>query len=350
MAQAITFGVDTAKYVFEVHGRDAAGNVVVRRSIRRHKFLEFFAKQPRATIGMEACSAAHHWGRQLRAMGHDVKLMPPTRVKPYVVRNKNDRRDAEACCEAVTRPTMQFVPIKTVEQQASLMLHSDRELLVGQRTQLSNHLRSALTEFGIVTPHGKEGLKHLVAGLREDKLPIPATARRTLLRLAGRLDELEAAIREVTHDIEREAKADPRTKMLCTAPGVGLLTAHAILALMPDPSLFTCGRNVAAWVGLTQRQDSTGGKTRLGPITKKGNRMLRRLLVLGATALIRHVRLNLEKGSPWLQRMIAANKPMKLIAVAQAARTARILWAMLRDNQPYRRPGLQAAACSTAAG
>ena len=337
MEKASMIGLDIAKNVFEVHGRSAAGAVVLRRRLKRGQVEKFFAGHPKAVIGLEACGSSHHLGRLLEQLGHEVRLMPPSYVKPYVKRNKNDANDAAACCEAMSRPGMRFVRVKTVEQQASLSLHRSRELLVRQRTQLSNAIRSLLAEFGMVAAKGREGLGQLVTELRAGALGLPEAARAAAITLADQRANLESAIKDLERRIGKQAKAEPRATMLQTAPGVGPMTAHATLATMPDPAMFTSGRDFAAWIGLTPRESSSGGKQRLGPITKRGDKTLRRLLVLGATAWLRQVKRRPEKASPWLRGMMA-RRPKKVVAVAQAARTARILWAMLTHNQPYRAP------------
>jgi len=338
MEQAITIGLDIAKNVFELHGRDGADKVVLRKRLKRSQVEAFFAGLPKATIGLEACGSAHHWGRVLTRLGHEVRLMPPAYVKPYVKRNKNDGRDAAACCEAMSRSDMRFVRLKTVEQQAALSLHRSRELLVRQRTQTANALRALLGEFGIVAPAGKRGLDQLLGAVMAEDAMLPPAALRAARILADRHADLEAAIEQLQASIVAEARADARALLLGSAPGVGPLTAHALLATMPDPAMFRSGRDFAAWLGLTPRDESSGDKQRLGAITKQGDRTLRRLLVLGATAWLRHVARQPGKASPWLRRLMARQPKKKVIAVAQAARTARILWAMLTHNQPYRAP------------
>lgn len=339
MDQASMIGFDIAKNVFEVHGRSAAGALVHRCSLKRGKVEKFFAEIAPAVIGLEACGSAHHWGRVLSKLGHEVRLMPPAYVKPFVKRNKSDAIDAAACWEALGSPNMRFVPVKTVEQQAALSLHRTRDLLVSQRTQNANALRALLSEFGIVAGTGKAGLARLIDELRAGTLDLPADAVFSATVLADQRAALDAAADMLERRITAQAKADKKAVMLKTAPGVGPLTAHAVLATMPDPSLFKSGRHFASWLGLAPSISGTGGKTRTGHITKKGNTPLRRLLVLGATALLRRVRANPEKGSPWLRGLLA-RRPVKVVAVAQAARTARILWAMLTHNQPYRAPAL----------
>ena len=339
MEKASMIGLDIAKNVFEVHGRNAAGEVVLRRRLKRGQVEKFFAKLPKAVIGLEACGSAHHWARVVSRLGHEARLMPPSYVKPYVKRNKSDAIDAEACWEAMGRPSMRFVQVKTVEQQAALSLHRSRELLVRQRTQLGNALRSLLSEFGVVAAKGREGLARLVEELRAGTLALPQEAAFAARTLADQRAALDLAANALERRIVAQAKADERTTMLQTAPGVGPFSAHAVLATMPDPALFKSGRDFAAWLGLTPRLDGTGGKTRTGHITKQGDQTVRRLLVLGATAWLRQVQAHPEKASPWLRGMMA-RRPKKVVAVAQAARTARILWAMLTHNQPYRAPAI----------
>ena len=339
MEKASMIGLDIAKTVFEVHGRSAVGEVVLRRSLKRGQVEKFFAKLPKATIGLEACGSAHYWARVLCQLGHEVRLMPPAYVKPYVKRNKSDAIDAEACWEAMSRPNMRFVQIKTAEQQASLSLHRSRDLLVRQRTQLGNALRSLLSEFGIVAAKGRAGLASLVDDLRAGTLELPQEAACAALTLADQRAALELSIKQLERRITAQAKADDRAALLQTAPGVGPLGAHAALATVPDPTVFKSGRAFAAWLGLTPRLDGTGGRIRTGHITRQGDQTLRRLLVLGATAWLRQVRAHPEKASPWLRGMLA-RRPFKVVATAQAARTARILWAMLTHNQPYRAPAI----------
>lgn len=332
-------GLDIAKNVFELHGRNAAGEVVLRRTVKRSQIEKVFSKLPKTVIGLEACGSAHHWARVLSTLGHEARLMPPAYVKPYVKRNKSDAIDAAACCTAMSQPDMRFVPIKTVDQQAALSLHRSRDLLVRQRTQVGNALRALLAEFGIVAGKGKAGLAHLVEQLRTNKLELPADARFSTTLLADQHDALNAAEAALKQRIQAQARADKTTRMLQTAPGVGPLIAHATRAILPDPSRFESGRDFAASLGLTPSNSGTGGKTWTGHITKKGNQGLRRLLVQGATSWIRHVSKRLDKASPWLRSMLA-RKPRKLVAVALAARTARLLWAMLTHSQPYRAPAI----------
>jgi transposase len=335
MEQAIMIGLDIAKNVFEVHARNAAGEVVLRRTVKRGEMEKVFGKLAAATIGMEACGSAHHWGRVLSKLGHKVRLMPPAYVKPYVKRNKSDAIDAAACWEAVGRPDMRFVPLKTVDQQAALSLHRSRELLVRQRTQLGNSLRALLAEFGIVAGKGKAGLAHLTEQLRAGMLELPQDALFSATILADQRAAVDMAAEALERRITAQAKADKIARLLQTAPTVGPITAHAVRASLPDPARFKCGRDFAASLGLAPSNSGTGGKMRTGPITKKGDQTLRRLLVLGATSWVRRVSKRLDKASPWLRGMLA-RRPKKVVAVALAAHTARVLWAMLTHNQPYR--------------
>jgi transposase len=339
MDKAIMIGLDIAKNVFEVHGRNGAGEVVLRRTVKRRNVEKFFGELPKAVIGMEACGSAHHWGRVLGTLGHDARLMPPAYVKPHVKRNKSDAIDAAACCKAVADADMRLVPVKTVDQQAALALHRTRDLLVRERTRVINALRALLAEFGIVAGKGKAGVVHLVERLRAGTLELPAEAVFAATVLADQHDTLKMADEALKRRITAQAKADKTTRMLPTVPGVGPLIAHATRATLPDPSRFKSGRDFAAFLGLTPSNNGTGGKSSTGHITKKGNHGLRRLLVQGATSWVRHVSHRLDKASPWLRGMLA-RKAKKVVAVALAARNARILWAMLTHNQPYRAPAV----------
>lgn len=342
--QATTIGLDIAKNVFQVHGVDAQGKVVVTRQLRRGQVIEFFRKLPPCLIGMEACATAHHWARELTKLGHTVRLMPASYVKAYVKRSKNDAADAAAVCEAVTRPSMRFVAVKTIEQQAALMLHRSRDLLIRQRTQLINALRAHLAELGLVAARGKEGVKDVVAivtdGAKATVLPEPM--RQALQALVSQLAELQQGIGQLEHSIHAQHRASDRSRRLETIPGIGVLGATAIAATITDPSIFKSGRACAAWIGLVPQQNSTGGKERLGGISKQGDRYLRRLLVIGATAVIRQARTHPGK-HPWVMRLLA-KKPAKVVAVALANKMARIAWAILTKGETYRAPALVAAA------
>lgn len=333
--QVIRFGIDLAKSVFQVHGVDAEGQAVMRRQLRRAQVLKFFAAQPPALIGMEACGSAHHWARELTRLGHEVKLMPPAYVKPYVRRGKNDARDAEAICEAVSRPSMRFVPIKTVEQQCARALHRARDLLVRQRTQAANALRAMLYEMGLISRRGRTGIAQLVERI-EARQQITEALLVALRPLARQWRELDAAIGALDRQLVGQAKADPRVRRLMRIPDVGPVTAHAVVAAIGDGRQFASARDFAAWVGLTRLGHDTGGKVRSsGHISKAGDRSLRRLFVLGASSGLRHVRANPDKGSAWIRGLLA-RRPVKVVVVARAAKTARCVWAVLAKDQPYR--------------
>jgi transposase len=334
MSEISMIGLDLAKNVFQVHGVDGSGKVVLRRQLRRGAVEKFFAQLSPCTVGMEACGSAHHWARVISGCGHQVRLMPPAYVKPYVKRNKNDDRDAEAICEAVGRPTMRFVPVKSVEQQATLAVHGTRALLVRQRTMAANALRAALSEFGIVAAQGFEGLRELMARLEAPSGEIPEMLRGTLLVLARHWQALDADERAIERQIAKAARADCEARRLMEVPGVGPIIASTVLAKVPDAKVFRSGRDFAAWIGLTGRDHGTGGKHRPGRISKQGDRMLRALLISGASA---HLRQQKSRGisDPWLRDLLA-RRPYKVAMVALAAKTARILWAMLVKGETYR--------------
>ena len=338
MDEVITIGVDLAKNVFQVHGVDAAGGVIVRRQLRRAQLLPFFRKQPPCLVGMEACATAHHWARQLIEFGHEVKLMPPHYVKPYVKRSKNDAADAQAICEAVTRPTMRFVSVKGTAQQSVLMLHRTRELLVRQRTMLINAMRAHMAEFGIVAPVGVPQVKKLLGIIADaHDARLPAVARTCLESLARQFLSLGAEIHAAEKHIHAWHRSNEVSRRLETIPGIGPIIASALAASITDPEVFRNGRELAAWIGLVPRQNSTGGKQRLGKISKQGDRYLRWLLVAGAMSVVRHARRRGTANPPWLADMIA-RKPAKVAAVALANKPARIVWALLRHGGIYRRP------------
>jgi transposase len=333
--QVIRFGIDLAKSVLQVHGVDGAGAVVVERQLRRGQVLKFFARQPPALIGMEACGSAHYWARELVKLGHEVKLMPPSYVKPYVKRGKNDARDAEACCEAVGRPTMRFVPIKTVAQQGQRALHRARDLLVRQRTQCANALRAMLYEMGLISSKGRAGIGELIERIDADGTDIAPGLLVALKPLARQWRQLEAEVVALDRELTAQALAHPDARRLMKIPNVGPVTAHAVIAAVGDGRQFASARDFAAWVGLTRLNHDTGGKTRMsGHISKAGDRSLRRLLVLGASGGLRHVRVKPGAGSPWIRGLIA-RRPVKVAVVAQAAKTARIIWAVLTSGQDY---------------
>jgi transposase len=343
-----TIGFDLAKNVFQVHGVDEAGEVVVRRQLRRGQVIPFFAGLDPCLVGMEACGSAHYWARELAALGHEVRLIPPSYVKPYVRRQKNDAADAAAICEAVTRPSMRFVPVKGVEAQTVLVLHRTRSLLVKSRTMLVNALRAHLAEFGHVAPQGPAGLSRLVELIDQpasagEPAGVPAAALPALTSLTDQIATLGERIGEIERAIRVEHAASQSSRRLASVPGIGPIIASALAATVPDPAVFRSGREFAAWLGLTPRQNSSGGKQRLGPISKKGDRYLRTLLVLGATALLRR-RDGLSPGHrAWLEKLLAS-KPARLVTVALANKLARIAWAVLAHGDTYRADRTVAAA------
>ena len=340
MEKISTIGLDIAKHVFQVHGVDTEGAVVVRRKLRRDDVATFFGSLPPCLIGIEACATGHHWARVLMALGHEVRLMPAAYVKPYVKRQKNDANDAEATCEAVTRPTMRFVPIKTAEQQSVLMLHRVREILIRQRTMLINALRGHLAEFGIVTRQGVAGVGMLVALVEdEDHDLIPPLARAALCPLIQQLREVHEKVGEMDRKIHAWHRSNELSRRLETIPGIGPITASAIVATVTDASLFKSGRQLAAWLGLVPRQNSSGGKERLGRISKMGDPYLRTLLVNGATSVVRRITTAEGPTAIWIRRLLE-KKPTRLVTVAIANKTARIAWAVMARGEDYRRPAM----------
>src|ERR1700688_2415104 len=369
--QIATIGLDIAKNVFQVHGIDAAERVVVRKQLRRQprsynqplrppryrepervvvrkqlrrrQVLEFFKALAPCLVGMEACATAHYWARELMKLGHLVRLMPAKDVKAYVKRNKNDAADAEAICEAGRRPTMRFVQIKSVEQQGRWMLHRVRDLLMRQRTQVINALRAHLAELGIVAAQGREGIKELlkiIASEEDARLPVDAQA--SLIVLAAELQAMQTIIGSIDKRIMAQHRSNEASQRLESIPGIGVTGPTAIAATVPDPKVFRSGRDFAAWIGLVPRQASTGGKQKLGPISKRGDRYLRRILVVGACAVLRYARQQPQK-YPWLTQLLA-RKPFKVVAVALANKMARIAWALLARGGTYQAPVLVAAA------
>ena len=332
-----TIGLDIAKSIFQVHGVDAAGACVEQRKLRRGQVEGYFRRLPPTLVGIEACGSAHYWARRLSAMGHEVRLMPPQYVKPYVKRNKTDARDAEAICEAVTRPTMRFVPIKSEAAQAARGLHRARDLLVRQRSQITHAMRGLLGEFGIVAAAGQAGGARLRAALSTGDIAVPEPLREALLALARQWEALDAAVTELDRRILAQAKACAVARRLMAVPGVGPVTAHALVAGMPAPNAFSSGRDFAAWLGLTPRQNSSAERVRSGKVSRAGDSGLRRLLVLGAASLLRQIRMGRgDKSALRRLQALLARRPAKVAIVAQAARTARIVWAMLAKNTEYR--------------
>jgi len=341
--QAITIGLDIAKSVFQVHG-EASGKVVLVKRLRRSQVVDFFAKLAPARIGIEACGTSHYWGRTLRALGHDVRLIPAGYVKPFVRRNKTDARDAAAICAALGRPDMRFVPIKSVEQQAARGLERSRDLLVKQQTQLMNNVRSQLAELGIVAAQGRRGFNDLVALIAPGDDDVPPVLLSALRLLVAQIDQLGKAIFILEKQIVARTRENELMRRLATIPGVGPLTAHAIVTAVDDGKQFACARDFAAWCGLTRRVDQSADKRRERGISHQGEMRLRKLLALGASTLMRHVRTCPGRATEW-QRGILARRPVKVAVLAQAARNARIAWAMMQSGECYRRP---AHAASTA--
>ena len=334
--QVTTIGLDLAKQVFQVHGVDAGGAVVVRRQLRRSGVLSFFAGLPPCLIGMEACASSHYWARELSKLGHDVRLMPPAYVKPYVKRQKNDASDAEAICEAVTRPTMRFVPVKSAEQQSLLMLHRTRDLLIRQRTMLANALRAHLAELGIVARQGAAGFAALMARVADETgSDLPPLARTALMRLVGQLRALQEEVDEVERHLLAWHRSSEVSRRLETIPGIGPITASALAATVTDPSVFTSGRQLAAWIGLVPRQSSSGGKERLGRITKQGEPYLRRLLVLGASAVMRFSDERPSALGAWVTAL-RGRRPAMVAKVGLANKLARIAFAVLSRGETFR--------------
>jgi transposase len=332
MGEITTIGVDLAKNVFQLHGVTADGSVALRRQVRRSQVLEFFARLPPCLIGMEACAGAHFWARELTKLGHEVRLMPPSYVKPYVKRGKTDAADAGAIAEAVTRPSMRFVPVKTEVQQAVLMMHRTRDFLVRQLTQVTNAIRAHLAEFGIVVPKGVHNVERLLT-MAEDAA-LPDSARNPIKLLAEQFRDTFEKIEDVTVEIRKAAENDGVARRLQTIPGVGPITSSVLAATVPDVSNFKAARDLAAWIGLTPKPHSSGGKERLGKISKMGNRYIRRLLYLGAMATIM-ARRRRPAGDDWLWGMMQ-RKPVKLVAIALANRIARTVWALLKTGESYR--------------
>lgn len=337
MEDVVVVGVDLAKSVFQVHGIDARGEVVLRRKLSRTKLLSFFENLPRCLVGMETCASANHWARELIALGHEVRLMPPQYVKPYVKRSKNDASDAEAICEAVTRPTMRFVGVKSTEQQSVLVLHRTRLVLTRQRTQIANAIRGHLAEFGIVAPVGRQGFDRLVtviADASDERLP--ASARSCLAMLVDQYRLVIDHLLETDRAIRTHSRASELGRRLQEIPGVGPLVASALVATVPDPRTFKNGRGLSAWLGLVPRQNSSGGKERLGGITKAGDTYLRKMMFVGAMAVIRHAeRFGTRK--PWLLKLLDRRHP-RIAAIALANKIGRTAWALMTSGERYREP------------
>jgi transposase len=341
MEKITTVGLDLAKSVFQIHAIAEDGRIVARRALRRSQVLEFFRCTEPCLVGIEACASAHHWANVISQFGHTVRLMPPAYVKAYVKRNKTDAADAEAICEAVTRPTMRFVPVKSPEEQAAGMVLKTRELFVRQRTQTANAMRAHMAELGIIAATGMTSIAKLIDILRDgDDTRLPAAARAALLEMAEQIEKLTTRINALDTKIVADVKADDTARRLTTIPGVGPIIAATVRAVIQDPAAFPTGRDLAAWIGLTPRSNSSGGKERLGRISKRGNKQLRTLLIVGATSVLKQAR----RGLPlplWVVALLG-RRPYKVAAVALANRMARTIWALLVKGGVYQAPAAMA--------
>jgi transposase len=337
MEKITTVGLDLAKSVFQLHAIAADGEVLVRRTLRRSQVLTFFGRLAPCLVGLEACGSAHYWAREIAALGHNVKMMPPAYVKPYVKRNKTDAADAAAICEAVSRPTMRFVPIKTVEQQAAGMVLKTRDLLLRQRIQATNALRGHMAELGVVAAKGRTSIGKLIAiiGDRQDS-SIPDIARTALQHLVAQIRELTARVERLDLDVVAAVTADKDARRLTSIPGVGPIIAATVRAVVQDPAGFRTGRDFAAWVGLTPSAHSSGGKERLGAISKRGNKLLRTLLIVGATSILKRAKQGIAL--PRWTGALLARRPFKVVAVALANKIARTSWALLVKGGLYQAP------------
>jgi transposase len=331
--QIIRIGMDTSKHVFQLHGVNGAEEPVLRKKLRRQDMITFFEKLPPTVIGIEACGGSHHWARLLQSLGHEVKMLPPQFVKPYLKRGKNDAADAEALCEAMSRPTMRFVPIKTAEQQAALMLVGLRDRLIRQRTQLANAIRGYAAEFGLVAAKGLVKIEPLLERIREDDT-LPALARELFEIHTREYAQLQAQLEEVDDKLMAWHRADECSRRLARIPGVGPIGASMLVMKTPTPEAFRSARHFAAWLGLTPKDHSTAGRVRLGVITRAGDEALRSVLVVGATAVIRHAQRSQARVSPWLIALLK-RKPPKLAAVALANKIARVAWKLMVSGEHY---------------
>lgn len=339
MPELSIVGLDLAKNVFQAHGADSSGTAMFRKKLRREHVLAFLAAQPRCVVAMEACASSHFWARSISGLGHAVRLIAPAYVKPFVKRQKNDAADAEAICEAAQRPAMRFVAVKSEETQAAAIVFRTRDLVVRQRTQAINALRGHLAEFGMVVAKGPFHVGKLVAAIEDSHSTLPAAARQVLHVLVDLLRSLDEKIALLDREIARRAKEDAEARRLMTIPGIGPITATALVALAPPALTFKRGRDFAAWLGLTPLQRSTGGKQKLGQTTKMGERTLRRLLIIGSSAAVRWAMRKGATADPWLARMLGRKPPM-LVIVALANKTARIVWALMAKGGTYRVPAM----------
>ena len=333
MDQIIRIGMDTSKSVFQLHGVTAAEAVVLRKRLHRRDVVKFFCGLAPTVVGIEACGGSHHWARVLGELGHEVRMMPAQYVKAYVKRGKNDAADAEALCEAMSRPTMRFVPVKTMEAQAALMLVSMRARLIDSRTQLANTIRGHAAEFGLVTPKGLHRIEPLLARIAGDG-SLPELAREVFAALGRDYGRLQGELKKIEARLMAWHRRDERSRRLAQIPGVGPIGAVMLSLKAPDPHLFASGRQFAAWMGLTPRDHSTAGKTRLGVITRAGDAGLRAVLVVGATSAIQQARRGRGWRSPWLVNLLGTKEP-KEVAVALANKTARIAWKLMVSGETY---------------
>jgi len=333
MDKLIRIGLDTSKSVFQLHGVDTAEKPVLRKKLRRKQVLEFFAKLEPTKIGLEACGGAHYWAREMAVLGHEVVLLPPQYVKPYVKRNKNDAADAEAICEAMSRPTMRFVPVKTADQQAALMLVGTRDALVRRRTQLTNMIRGYAAEFGLTAAKGLAKIEPLLARIEEDA-NLPDLAKKLFAVHAKEYARLKVEIEKLEAELMAWHKHNELSRRLVEIPGIGPIGAILTVMKIPNPQAFSCGRDFSAWLGLTPKDHSTAGKFRLGVITRAGDKALRSVLVAGATAVIKHVRHGKGRPSPWLLALVR-RKPPKLAAIALANKNARVAWKLMVSGERY---------------
>jgi transposase len=336
MKKISTIGLDLAKRVFQVHGIDDQGKIVVQKQLQRSELLHWFSKQEPCLVGMESCATSTYWAREIGKLGHDVKMMPPAYVKPYVRRQKNDRTDAAAICEAVNRPSMRFVALKTIEQQSVQVLHRTRELLISQRTQAINALRAHLAEFGLIFPQRNTGVAQAMKALQESKdADLPALVQQVLRELVDQIEHLRKEISTLDRQMVTWHRANADSQRLATVPGVGVVTASALVAAIGDGKQFSSSREFASWLGMVPRQHSSGGKERLGRISKQGNGYLRRLLVMGATGLLRGTYRKKAVGGVWFTNLLQRKSP-RLASVALANKMARVAWAVLTKAEAYR--------------